>query len=44
MKKLLYLLFVVTLAASTFTACTDEEVRPNSGGTSTSGSTIKEGN
>jgi hypothetical protein len=31
MKKLIYLLLVVTLATATFTACTDEEVKPNCG-------------
>jgi hypothetical protein len=44
MKKLLYILFVVTLATSTFSACTDEEVRPSVeyGGGNAGGSPIKE--
>ncbi|MCU0369164.1 MAG: hypothetical protein MUF39_10075 [Cyclobacteriaceae bacterium] len=28
MKKLLYILFVVTLATSTFSSCTEEEIKP----------------
>ena len=44
MKKLLYLLFVVTLAASTLTACNDEEVRPKGDTNTGSGATIREGN
>lgn len=42
MKKLLYLLFVITLATSTLTACTDEEVRPKTEGNNGSGIPIKE--
>jgi hypothetical protein len=42
MKKLLYILFVITLATSTFTACTEDEVKPAGGGNNGGGIAIKE--
>ncbi len=37
MKKLLYLIIILSLSAATFSSCTEEEVKPqtegNSGGT-----------
>jgi hypothetical protein len=43
MKKLLYLIIVLTLSAGTFTACTDEEVKPQTQqGGNGGGSPIKE--
>jgi len=42
MKKLLYLVIVLTLSASTFSACTEEEVKPQTEGSNAGGSPIKE--
>jgi hypothetical protein len=42
MKKLLYLLFLVTLLSTTITSCTEEEIKPQTEGSNSGGSPIKE--
>jgi hypothetical protein len=42
MKKLIYLLLFISMASVTFTACTEEEVKPQIEGSNTGGSPIKE--
>ena len=42
MKKLLYLALAVTLLSTTITSCNEEEVKPQTEGTNTGGSPIKE--
>ena len=42
MKKLLYLIIVFSLSVATFSSCTEEEVKPQTEGTNTGGSPIKE--
>jgi hypothetical protein len=42
MKKLIYLLLFISVASSTITACTEEEVKPQTEGNNSGGSPIKE--
>jgi hypothetical protein len=42
MKKLLYIILFATLTATTFTACTEEEVKPQTETNNMGGSPIKE--
>ncbi len=42
MKKLLYLLFLVTMLSTTITSCTEEEIKPQTEGSNSGGSPIKE--
>jgi len=42
MKKLIYLLLFVAIASSTITACTEEEVKPQTEGSNSGGIPIKE--
>ncbi|MEY4931120.1 MAG: hypothetical protein RI909_1844 [Bacteroidota bacterium] len=42
MKKLLYLMIVISLSAATFSSCTEEEVKPQTEGSNGGGSPIKE--
>jgi hypothetical protein len=42
MKKLIYLLLIITLASASITACTEEEVKPQIEGNNGGGSPIKE--
>jgi hypothetical protein len=42
MKKLIYLLLFVTLASASITACTEEEIKPQTEGNNSGGSPIKE--
>jgi len=42
MKKLLYLIIILSLSAGAFTACTEEEVKPQTEGSNSGGSPIKE--
>jgi hypothetical protein len=42
MKKLLYLIVVLTLSAVSLSSCTEDEVKPQTDGVSTGGSPIKE--
>ncbi len=42
MKKLIYLLMIVVLTSTSFTGCTEEEVKPQTGGSNAGGSPIKE--
>jgi hypothetical protein len=42
MKKLIYILLIVTVASASFTACTEEEVKPQIEGNNGGGSPIKE--
>jgi hypothetical protein len=42
MKKILYLIILLTLSVSTFTSCTEEEVKPQTEGNNGGGSPIKE--
>ena len=42
MKKLLYLLLFITLTSASITACTEEEVKPQTEGSNAGGSPIKE--
>ena len=42
MKKLAYLLLFISMASVTITACTEEEVKPQTEGSNTGGSPIKE--
>jgi len=44
MRKLLYIILLATVTASTFTACTEEEVKPQTETNNGGGSPIKEGN
>ncbi len=41
MKKLLYLIIILSLSAATFSSCTEEEVKPQTEGNS-GGAPIKE--
>jgi hypothetical protein len=42
MKKILYLIILLTLSVGTFTSCTEEEVKPQTEGNNGGGSPIKE--
>ena len=42
MKKLLYLVIVLSLSAATFSSCADEEVTPQVDGSNSGGVPIKE--
>jgi hypothetical protein len=42
MKKLLYLVFLLSLSTVTFSSCTEEEVKPQTEGSNLGGSPIKE--
>jgi hypothetical protein len=42
MKKLLYLVIILSLSAATFSSCTEEEVKPQTEGNNGGGSPIKE--
>jgi hypothetical protein len=42
MKKLLYLLFLVSILSTTITSCTEEEIKPQTEGSNSGGSPIKE--
>ena len=42
MKKLFYLVILLTLSAATFSSCTEEEVKPQTEGSNAGGSPIKE--
>jgi len=42
MKKFIYLLLFVAVAGSTITACTEEEVKPQTEGSNSGGIPIKE--
>ncbi len=42
MKKLLYLFIIISLSTATFSSCTEEEVKPQTGGSNAGGSPIKE--
>lgn len=42
MKKLLYLLLMVTMLSATISSCTEEEVKPQTEGNNSGGSPIKE--
>ncbi len=42
MKKLLYLLFLISMLSTTITACTEEEIKPQTEGSNSGGSPIKE--
>ena len=42
MKKLLYLLLFIILTSASITACTEEEVKPQTEGSNAGGSPIKE--
>lgn len=42
MKKILYLIILLTLSAGTFTSCTEEEVKPQTEGNNGGGTPIKE--
>lgn len=42
MKKLLYLVIVLVLSVTTFSSCTEEEVKPQTEGSNAGGSPIKE--
>ncbi len=42
MKKLVYLLLFISMASVTITSCTEEEVKPQTEGSNTGGSPIKE--
>jgi hypothetical protein len=42
MKKLLYLVTILSLSIATFSSCTEEEVKPQIEGSNAGGSPIKE--
>jgi len=42
MKKLVYLLIVISLSAASITSCTEEEVKPQTEGGNSGGVPIKE--
>ncbi len=42
MKKLIFILLMFSLTVSTFSACTEEEVKPQTEGNNGGGSPIKE--
>jgi len=42
MKKLLYLIVVLSLSVATFSSCTEEEVKPQTEGGNSGGCPIKE--
>jgi hypothetical protein len=42
MKKLLYLVIILSLSLATFSGCTEEEVKPQTEGSNAGGSPIKE--
>ncbi len=42
MKKLLYLIIILSLSAATFSSCIEEEVKPQTEGSNSGGSPIKE--
>jgi len=42
MKKLVYLRLFISMASVTITSCTEEEVKPQTEGSNTGGSPIKE--
>ena len=42
MKKLFYLLIILSLSTATFTSCTEEEVKPQVEGSNLGGIPIKE--
>ncbi|MEY4931121.1 MAG: hypothetical protein RI909_1845 [Bacteroidota bacterium] len=42
MKKIIYIMLFAVLASASFTACTEEEVKPQTEGSNGGGSPIKE--
>jgi len=42
MKKLIYLILFISMASVTITGCTEEEVKPQTEGSNSGGSPIKE--
>jgi hypothetical protein len=42
MKKLFYLIIILSLSAATFSSCTEEEIKPQTEGSNGGGSPIKE--
>jgi hypothetical protein len=42
MKKLLYILILLSVSIGTFSSCTEEEVKPQTEGSNSGGSPIKE--